>query len=355
VTRFIPSFATQQILPPWTAQCDVYGMVFDVAEAFIAGYADRFFNNVEPPAALRLGPVPDCNFGVVLFSRRYDARSSQSSDTFDDTGDRSWDDLSFTEVSINLPMQMSGVNPVTNVALETPSYLWCQPLIAVNNSTIRSTLREILGLDVLPARFNETPLVAATTPQPGDGSFQPADPVLHKLSGDAFSLNVQIPGVEAFAPTSKEGWVDFMEVVFPAAGAGYATARPGDASFADAIHRMAGGDVIGPGGAVPATMDYIALKQFRDAYDMESAVYQAVVRSVVICDPSCQCGFLPADQSFLRFTDNATTNEIVTRFLGQDGVHGVSPDGLQSGPARSVFHLQGPISFGKPTVPVVIL
>jgi hypothetical protein len=295
-TPFIPSFATQQLLPPWEAEATVYGFGFRIPESAIRDYVDRYFNSTEPrERRFQFDPAPNCEFGILFYSNVRNARTNNIASN--NHSRRSFGTLNYKEAFVCVPISRRNIS-IYNV-LSEPIYEWCQPIAVCDCTTVIFSAREIVGLDVLPGRITET--------YRDDGGF---------------TLTVQLYGVETFSPTSKEELIPLLEVDVPPGSSqeGLPDERSEDVIRAIRnLNEKTRSPTIGPW--LPQHMQVVTLKQFRDASKMDIAIYQALVTSQIsrhaLPDASTVPILLNERKVTLQLSENATTREMVQTFLGQ--------------------------------------
>jgi hypothetical protein len=199
--------------------------------------------------------------------------------------------------------------------------VWIQPVVMCNNSSVVFGSREIIGVDMMHANIN---LTAAEAP----GS-------LH--------VDTEFPGIKVFGPNSVQAMLPFFHLE---TGAALSDTDQGvfseqNAAFVQSILAKIGGASALASG-LPIKTELISLKQFRDAYDITKAEYQAVVtgmstreniRDIVLFDPK---------DIVLDFMWSASATQILSTFLdlGEPG------DDQGTGP----HNWDAPSRLVKPTV-----
>jgi hypothetical protein len=313
MTAFIPSFATQQLLPPWEADACVYGLAFPIPQETITNYVDTYFNAVDNrERKFHFSAASGCDFGILLYTK---LTNVQTLEAFRDSPEHphTWDSLDYNELIVCVPILRKNVNALNVVDDSTSQVEWCQPLAICNNNSVIFSTREVIGLDVLPGKITESPTTNGAT-----------------------KIDVELYGVSKFSPTSKEGLIKFLEITIPSKSSAAATSATAKGVI-QAICELSGGEnCVIPKGCLPKQMDVLALKQFRDACDMDSAIYQALVtfrvsRHKNSKGEASEATFYAERAANIELFQNATTNQIIQTFLGQPGATaarqgGASPD-----------------------------
>jgi hypothetical protein len=303
MTEFIPSFATQQLLPPWKGEAEVYGFAFRLPESSIQVYLDRYFNATQDKERnFQFESVPDGDLCLLLYSKLTNVKTANSSSAAPKT--KSWDNLEFREVVVCVPLRRWKVSP-QNVLYE-PVFQWCKPIAVCDNTTVIFSMRETIGLDVLPGEITETP----------------------DLTGGGFTLSVKLHGVTKFAPTAKDGPIELLQVhVIPPTSDG-TPLDPNAKDMIKVIESLSGGEVYG--GCLPQLMNLVTLKQFRDACNLDVAIYQALVTSLLTRQPKPdgpkKATIVPSKNVTMTVDPNDTTREILQTFLGDRQEPPVPPE-----------------------------
>jgi hypothetical protein len=281
MTRFIDSFATQQLLPPWDAPgAQTWGFVIRMSPKRIRDYLDGYFNGPYPDRApFHYAPLPGPQFGVIGVGY-FPSVSSQNRATAMRLGTgQSWDHLKHTEVYLAFPVLRHAVTP--DNLLTDPRVVWVEPFIYSDNDSVVFGSREIWGSDMY---------LGSIAVEPGVKT-----PELH--------LDLGMIGIKTFSPRSMS---ELLAVLHLRTGGESKKSlgeiikeRPylkdflgvlaGSAAFAGAI----------PEGVAPSPYpgggELNNLKQFRDCYNMGAAIYRAIVSSqtthaqvdnIVLFDPA---------------------------------------------------------------------
>jgi hypothetical protein len=240
-----------------------------------------------------------------------------------------WDHLTQTEVFVGVPVAKYDVGPsniMTNREIQ-----WIQPITISDNASVVFGSREIIGVDMLFGRVETTP----------------------EATAGGLHYDCWLPSLRTFSPTSKEEWLPFMhvetdvplseppaEVVEALVGAG----SPSDPVIAG-LEQVLGGDVDPMAqGLLPAAMRMVTLKQFRDAYNMSLASYQAIVGATTTHANIRDLKFFDPAKVTVNFMSSATTEEILTSFLDlRQGEEKTPPP--HPGPAWDLVALPAPVRF----------
>lgn len=296
MTRFIESFATQLLRPPWIASnATTHGFVFEVTASAIQDYLDKYFNIDQadgPPFIYSI--LPDALFGMIAFCDYPSVATVRGPDTSDVLrSERTWDHVGHQEAYLAIPVTRRRLG--AGKAVEEAVTVWTQPFTFSTNSTVVFACRETWGVDMSVGQI-------VISMDPGDGS-------LH--------LDTYLRGVEVFSPRSKDEWVPFLHVTTgPPIETDYSdliSKNPELASFVNAV----GGDQA-VGGLSPSKTELNTLKQYRNAYDLRFADYQAIVASQSTHENIRNVKFYDASQVDLRFMWSDSTKEILKNFLKVD-------------------------------------
>jgi hypothetical protein len=329
MTPFIESFQTKQLLPPWRAkEARTWSFAIRLQEARIAAYLKKYFNDGYPDEAPYFyEPLPGPQFGLLSvchfpqIESLYDAGHGSGSDG------NAWDGISHTEVYMAFPA-VRYRRTVESVQTE-PSLVWVQPAVYTNHDSIVFSSREIWGTDMFLATIEQDP------------------------STEAFHLDAGIVGIKRFDPRSYD---QLLAILHIRAGQesdldlrGILNANPdlqefvnilgGSGLFAD--HQLP------PGVAAsryPEGVELNNVKQFRDCYDMATAIYRAIVASQTSYTNVNAITFYDAAKVELDFMWSDSIAEFLVTILDatppDPRTPGLGPpDGHKAGPApgRSVL------------------
>ena len=318
MARFVQSVANQQMPPPYTFPgATVHAFVFDAPMAAVQAYCDRYFNlgdaaergfvyrplSIFPYATLMIIEYPVM---VCMDTRRFDANETPFSD-------RGY--TSQSEVFVAIPLARHGVTPA-NFLLDA-TVEWALPFIVVDNPTSAFSGREMLGLEKLKGDITL-----------GGGVFP-----------GSFTARVDLPGWPSLDPTVLQRMLTFLEITTgPTLPTFRGSARETSvwsllrSRFASGILQGLSAAVDGldaiMAGLLPAAMEVVALKQFRDAKDPRKAVYQALVATRSRYYNITELRFYNEADVSITFKDGGSFSEIVRVFLDP-------PD--NASPLKSVF------------------
>ncbi len=295
MTLFRESFATQQSLPPWEARgVQSWCFLFPLSATAIQRYLDEYFNFAHPePAPFRFSALAEAQFGCLTISY-YPVIASTNKANMLRYGPQttSWDHLSYNEMYVAAPVLCNRVTP-DNLLVDR-QIVWIQPVVMCDNSSVVFATREIVGIDTMHATINLRPGRA-----PGS---------LH--------VDTQFSGFKTFSPTTAEGPLPFLhlETGSPLPGGLPEAATREDKAFLEGLFGVIGGvDLVG--GVRPTTTRLISLKQFRDAYDLRLATYQAIVASTATHTDVSDLRFFDPKEVDLDFMWSASAEQILSSFL----------------------------------------
>ena len=265
---YVQSAASQEVPPPYHFPgVTVNAFVWESNIAWIQAYCDRFFNLGDPKdRGFTYGPAAFWPYAVMLMID-YPVMISSSRAPEHLGKEVPYPDrgiVSQREVFVAVPVVRlaSGAGAmIANSALE-----WALPFIVVGEPMSAVCGREMLGLEKLRASILM-----------GEGRYP-----------DSFEGQVILPGWSALDPGKTQQMQIFLDVqTGPPTPTFRGAPRPSSlftlfrSPFASqAIGLLAAGSQFldaGSAGAVPMSMETVALKQFRDAAQPERAVYQALV------------------------------------------------------------------------------
>lgn len=268
MTAFIESFATQQLLPPWrAARVQISGFAIRVGRERIEAYLQKYFNGGYPDQApFVYEPLPgETQFGLLTCSFFPAIRTqARGQDIHPVSGGAVWDTIRHTEIYLAFPVHRRAVG--ADGVVSDPTLVWVQPAVYSDNDTVVFSSREIWGTDMFLAT-----IVHETDPDPA-----------------VFHVDAGIVAVKTFDPRSIAECLAFLHI--------HARQAPGLAlpqilsgnrdlqGFIDVLGASGffAGGAPPPGvssGVKPSGVELNNLKQFRDAYDMGTAIYRAIVAS----------------------------------------------------------------------------
>lgn len=302
MTKFVESFSTQQLLPPWLSRnARFWTFVIPVGRSFLQDFLDRDMNS--PGAGLtspapdfapyRYEVLPDSTYGLLCMVDHLDCSSMIGSAEH-------WDTVATREVYWTFPARRWRVT-ADNLAIE-PSLVWIKPFMLVDNSYVMFSSREIWG--------EEADMATIRLDQDGPASGR--------------SFEVAIQGIKQFAPRSISHLIGYLHAsIQPDAETadidGMFARNPALAAFAETL----GGRVllgVGPDGAAIAGAEQVfetnVLKQFRDVFNMRAAVYRALVASRTLHSNVRDLKYYEGSKIRLSAMVSDTTSEAISKLFG---------------------------------------
>jgi hypothetical protein len=321
MTRFIESFATQQLLPPWRATgARTSGFAIRLTEERIRDYLARYFNGGYPDEApFHYLPLPGPQFGMLTTCYFPDVCSTSPQAAMHGPSQASWDHLSHREVYLAFPVMRHGVTK-DNLLNVAGTVVWVQPFMYSDNDSVVFSSREIWGTDTFLAD-----IVREDGPSPGQLHF------------DAGMI-----GIKKFSPRSRSEMLAVLHItaggVDPLGARERLKANPDLEAFLKTL---------GVSGAFMEEMqkgvrrsDYPGLevnnlKQFRDCYDMGQAIYRAIVASKAIHSEIENVVFYDPDKVEIEFMWSDSVAEMLRTLLNAEKPNDTGPPALHdpTGPA----------------------
>lgn len=326
-TLFVESFATQQLLPSWLAkEAQTWAFVLDFTdrlEARLEKFLDDFFNaGLDDDAPYEYAPIPGSRYGLLTVShctpRASTGRSIRPVD--------SWDDLDHDDIFLSFAVlrrhrsegQLTGGFDI----------VWVQPFMCSNSSTVVFSAREVWGCDMT---YVET-----------FKSQWKRDPTLAEI-------NVEYLGPRKFAPQSRVERLPFLRV--EAHGEREPAGDPETAKqtveavlesnqdlrgFFDILAMSGLVELASPSDSAPSAelvggeigFDLNYLKQIRDAFDLDRALYRAIIETRSLYDEMTEFRFLEETRVVVEFTQTVTMEEFLEDIVGVPARTGfASPSG----------------------------
>jgi hypothetical protein len=341
MTKFIESFATQQLLPPWEAEdVQTWGFVVPIAERQMSDYLDAYFNGAYPDEApYYYAPVPGAHFGllsavhfgkVASLNKHTASRLNRSLPRGSRKKPVAWDHLEHTEVYVIFPA-LRYPRSADNLLTGEPTLVWVEPFVFSDNDSVVFSSREIWGSDAYLGIIPQRP--------EGLGAHQ-----LH--------LDLGMMGFRLFNPRSTSELISVLHIhAYDDSPAGleeilkekpyllkFISILAGSGAFADGL----------PPGIPPSPYaggtELNNLKQFRDCFDMSAAIYRAIVASKTTHSQVKDIVLLDASKVDISFMWSDSIADLLRSLFDVDaGFNGAPPDD----------HLeasrQGPFTFPKPT------
>ncbi len=301
VTQFIESFATKQLLPPWEAyRARTWSFAIRMSEARIRAHLERYFNGrYGDRAPYAYEPLPGPQFGLVSICRFPNIKSLYPGQGSGSDG-APWDRISHTEVYLAFPVYRYAV---TEDRLMTDRTLvWVEPVIYSDNDSIVFSSREIWGSDMFLATIEHD----------------------DKLTGDDIHFDAGMIGIKTFSPRSVD---QLLAILHVRAGSPRRVALPkvlrakpdlqefvnilgGSGRFADG-HLPKGAQT----SRYPEGVEVNNVKQFRDCYDMATAIYRGIVASQTSYANVTNIVFYDASNIEIAFMWSDSQAEFLTTLL----------------------------------------
>ena len=315
MTKFIDSFSTEQLLPPWYSKgARNWAFVIEVPPHCIQDYLDTHLNAPGPDVApWHWQAISDSSHGVLLVSDH----GNFSSGAMGGTG---WKQLAHKEVFWFFPAYRYQRTP-DNLLVGDPAIVWIQPFALDDNSYVMFSSREIWGCEKDMAT-----ILTYEGEQPGD---------LH--------LDLAIEGCKTFAPRSISHQIGAIHIRMTP------PAQPFDWKdvFGDADLARLTGDFLGgvmmptqpAGTGAPQggnVLEINTLKQFRDVFDLRCAAYRAIIASRVTHSEVTNPQFYPGDAVEIDFMWSDSLAEKFERLFGlEQPTTDTVPSGHPAGLAAS--------------------
>jgi hypothetical protein len=320
MTDFIESFATHQVLPPWTsARVMTWAFVIRLEEPLIRAHLDRYFNGAYPDRApFYYSPLPGPDpakpgpqFGLLVIAWHPLLWSEYPGNP------PGWDSVSVTEVYLGIPVERRPIS-ADNIVIDDPTLVWVQPFMFGDNASVVFGSREIWGTDM------EYATIVRDEPGPGK---------LH--------LDVGIEAIEYFRPTSVSRLLSCLHVRtngFTKAGLDQIVAGSPDLGpFLQILVTLGiftGHDPAPPDpNSVAGGAEINNLKQFRDVHDMGAAIYRAIVASQTTHVNVDKLNFYDCEQVEIDFMWSDSVSEMLKGIFGISGPSEAGPPHEHLGPA----------------------
>ena len=267
MSEFIESFATQQLLPPWEAEnAQFWGFVVAMSERRIAQYLEAYFNGPYPDyAPFYYTPVPDAHYGLLsaVAFKKVASLNKRTASRLGNTG-VAWDHLQHTEVYLVFPALRYPRSP-DNLLTAEPTLVWIEPFIFSDNDSVVFSSREIWGSDMYLGSI-----------------ARPVGGKPHQLH-----LDLGMMGFKTFNPRSSSELLSVLHLETHGDSSEgvleILKAKPELKTFLGILGGSAAFSDLLPEGLGPAPYaggtELNNLKQFRDCFDMRTAIYRAIVAS----------------------------------------------------------------------------
>lgn len=250
MTRFIPNFSTQQLLPPWVS-LGARNWVFaiKVPHHCLQGYLDTHFNCAAPDRAPFYYEALDYPFGLLRVTKHSHFSSHYG-------GSESELTLSKIDVNWSYPVHRWRVSD-ENIRYDRQT-VWVEPMAFDNNSYTMFSSREIWGTESDMARIvvdeeSHPDRMHIDVAMQGLRRFTPKSKA-HLIGVLHMQMNPEVKSDLLVELEKYKGLAGFVGTVFSSVG------FEGSPEF----HRNS---------------EVNTLKQFRDVFNMQIAVYRALIAS----------------------------------------------------------------------------
>lgn len=314
MNQFVDSFWFNQLLPPWySTGARGWAFVIEVPSSKIQQHLDRRFNRCAPDRApFHYEALPRPTFGLLRFVNHPNFRSGTK------TG-HGMNRISHRELTWTFPVHRHGVTR-NNLIQPDPEIVWLQPFSFVDNSYLMYSSREILG--------NETQMAM----------------IAHSEGPSALRVDAGIQGMRRFLPRSKSHLIGALAIDAPFEGgtpdgSELIDRKPGLRNFIETLSKAVG---TGPeandtddGRLSPHVLmkgtSVDTIKQFRDIFDWDIAVYRALVATRMHYSAVNQVRFYSGDDIRVAAFWSDSMKEIVQRHFGIEEVPAGVPEGYPFG------------------------
>lgn len=303
---FAQSASSQQVPPPYLFPgVTVNAFVWPVDISRVQTYCDETFNlGTEQDRGFTYRPAALWPYATLLF---LDYPIMLSSNPLpQDIGEVPYSDrgiISQTEVFIALPVIRYGTNPIT--LLTETTLEWALPFIVVGNPMSSVCGREMLGLGKLLADITTG---ESTFPNSFKGSiklpFWPSlEPCVQMEDGEFVSVTTN-PLLPTFR--NSQSPKASLSTLFESRQASLVIEEM--ASLSNFINDASLG-------MIPTNMHTVGLKQYRDALDVERAIYQSIVTCRSRYSNITKFRMYDEADISIAFNDTGSFNDILQVFL----------------------------------------
>ena len=305
MTDFLETFATHQVLPPWrSAGVTTWAFVIRLDPKLIQAHLDRYFNGAYPDRApLYYSPLSDTPFGLLVVAFHPLLWSEFPGNP------PGWDSVSVTEVYLGIPVERRPISP-DNIVIDEPTVVWVQPFMFGDNASVVFGSREIWGTDMEYAVI-----------------------VRDEQTAGRLHLDVAIEAIKTFSPRSVSELLSCLHVRTN----GYSdqsvdkllAAAPELGRFLTLLATLG---VFSQNDPAPEDPDAVAgkaeinnLKQFRDVFNMQAAIYRAIVASQTSHVNVQDVRFFDCDQVEIAFMWSDSIGELLRDIFGAAGPSDIGP------------------------------
>lgn len=300
MTFFMPSFATQQLLPPWYSKAARnWAFIIPIDPQCIQNYLDVWLNSKGPdqaPYYWKAMPAAEHGYGVLMVCDHTDFSSIQD-------GEPGWERLKHREVLWIFPAYRYE-RTADNLLVGQPTITWIQPFALDDNSFVMFSSREIWGCEKDMATIQLEQGKAA----------------------DPLDINIALQGCKVFNPRSISHLIGVMKISMKHPEKPFDhqdwERDVSDPNLAGMLgHFLAGiaGPTRNPKTRQPLKPNKIeinTLKQFRDAFDLRYAAYRGIVASSVTHDEVSTAQFHSGEDITIDFMWSDTCAERWTQLFG---------------------------------------
>jgi len=296
MTKFVESFTTQQLIPPWISKgARVWAFVIETDLKCMQNYLDTHFNS----------PGPDyspyhylCSYetghGLLMVADHPNFSSGARK------GVEGWDTLAHKEIYWSFPATRHPVTKDNLLGRGEP--VWIQPFYFDDSSSVMFASREIWGSE---KQVGQITLQQGETP-------------------DHLHIDLATQGFAKFSPRTKARDLAVLHVEIKPRK----NNEPVDLAKIFLADKM--GEFVGTLLAefellsektanipnIRRSMEINTLKQFRDVFDMRAAVYRAIVASQVTRTNVKNVTYYSSDQIELDFMWSDTMKEQFEQLFG---------------------------------------
>jgi hypothetical protein len=330
---YTQSVASQEVPPPYHfPQVNVHAFVWDASMARIEAYCDKFLNlGTDAERGFVYQPAAFWPYNLLLFIH-YPVMISSSNQP--PPGECPYSDRGIiTQTEVFVAMPVVRVPTRRSQLLFDTEFEWALPFIVVGNPMSAVAGREMIGMSKLLAEIN--------TPAP-------------KFPG-SFEAEVRLPGW--LGPDDKQQELQFLKVTTMPALPTFRGSKPESSLWTLFQGRVGNLLMSGMGtalevvdavsfGLLPTAMRTVSLRQYRDANDPRTAVYQALVscRSKYTNIDNFQ--FYNENDVDIEFRDKGSFGEILRYFLHMPQGSANNPTGrAHRVKPRAAFRFNADIDF----------
>lgn len=322
MTKFVPSFSTQQLLPPWYSKGSKnWAFIVQTKRECVQNYLDAWLNSPGPdysPYYWQALPAPEHGHGVLLVCDHPDFSSMKEIDGILTPG---FETLAHRELIWFFPALRYKRSP-DNLLIGEPEITWIQPFAFDNNSYLMFSSREIWGCEKDMATIQ----------------------IYSEKEGlDTLHIDTSIEGCKQFTPKSLSHQIGVMRIKLENNGSALDwDSFEQDSDLGQIVGYFLGG-IAGPttssvdGKTFNNIMKINTLKQFRDVFDMRFAAYRAIIESQVTQSDVSDFKFYRGEDVTLDFMWSDSCAEAWKRLFGiVQPMHELLPPGSTTVPPKGI-------------------